>query len=552
LSTFQRLILAFAVIVAVSAGQGVFMLSNLGALGEKVDFVASKPIAGVDNARAAWSAYRDAHAFLSSFLEMTRPQLATEALAGFDERMKVLEGYLAKLGDVFADGPAAEKLATVRTEIATWKDKTRALFGVPPAAGIPASFALARTEEDIRNNLDGLVELALHEAEAVRSQTQSSIASITRLDVLLIVASVLLAGVLAVLSSLAITRPLFRVERTMRELAAGQLDVTVADKGRKDEIGRMAAALEVFRANALEMRRLEQQSRESERAASAERRRLLDSVAQRFKTEVAGVVERVIDTTSAVERSAQSMAKIAEETGTQVDRVREDSQAASSRISAVAAAAEEMAATSGDIAQRSEQSHHVVSDAVGKVDASGKVIASLTEATGKIGRIVDLIGDIAAQTNLLALNATIEAARAGEAGRGFAVVASEVKSLADQTSRATGEISAQIAQVQETTKQAAGVMQGIQETIRSIDHSAAEVATAVEKQRLAIGEISQNTHHVSNSAAQVSANLESLNSAFGAVGEAAGDIRGKLTELHGSAEALRAQTDQFLRDVLAA
>jgi methyl-accepting chemotaxis protein len=106
--------------------------------------------------------------------------------------------------------------------------------------------------------------------------------------------------------------------------------------------------------------------------------------------------------------------------------------------------------------------------------------------------------------------------------------------------------------VQQTTKQAAGVMQGIQETVRSIDHSAAEVAGAVESQRLAIGEISQNTHHVPTSAAQVSANLQSLNAAFGAVGEAAGDIRTKLTALHGSAEALRAQTDQFLRDVLAA
>jgi methyl-accepting chemotaxis protein len=396
------------------------------------------------------------------------------------------------------------------------------------------------------------VGLALQEAETVRAQAESSIASTTRVDLLLIVAGVLLAGALAVFSSLAITRPLLRIEKTMRDLAAGNLEVTVADKGRKDEIGRMTAALEVFRANAVEMRRLEEQGRETARAAGEERRRLLSDVAQRFKTEVAGVVERVIETTNAVERSAQSMAKIAQETGAKVEHVRADSEEASTRISTVAAAAEEMAASSGEIAQRSEQSHHVASDAVGKVDASSKVIASLTEATDKIGRVVDLIGDIAAQTNLLALNATIEAARAGDAGRGFAVVAAEVKGLADQTSRATGEISAQIGQVQETTKRATGVMQGIYETIRSIDHSAAEVATAIESQRLAIGEISQNTHHVSTSAKQVSSNLQSLTAAFGAVGEAAGDIRAKLNALNGSAEALRTQTDHFLRDVLAA
>ena len=179
----------------------------------------------------------------------------------------------------------------------------------------------------------------------------------------------------------------------------------------------MTAALEVFRANAVEMRRLEEQGRETARAAGEERRRFLSDVAQRFKTEVAGVVERVIETTNAVEHSAQSMAKIAQETSARVEHVRADLEDASTRISTVAAAAEEMAASSGEIAQRSERSHHVASDAVGKVDASSKVIASLTEATDKIGRVVDLIGDIASQTNLLALNATIEAARAGDAGR---------------------------------------------------------------------------------------------------------------------------------------
>ena len=197
------------------------------------------------------------------------------------------------------------------------------------------------------------------------------------------------------------------------------------------------------------------------------------------------------------------MTQIAEETRKRVDHVLGESSAAAGNISSVASAAEEMAATSGEIAQRSDQSHHVASDAVTRVEASSTVIASLTDATAKIGKIVGLIGDIASQTNLLALNATIEAARAGEAGRGFAVVASEVKSLADQTSKATGEISNQIAQVQETTKQAAAAMAAIQDTIRVIDGSAAEVAGAIEQQRGAIGEISRNTQSASASAAQV-------------------------------------------------
>ena len=211
-----------------------------------------------------------------------------------------------------------------------------------------------------------------------------------------------------------------------------------------------------------------------------------------------------------------------------------------------------MATTSGEIAQRSDQSHHVASDAVTRVESSSTVIASLTESTAKIGQIVDLIGAIASQTNLLALNATIEAARAGEAGRGFAVVASEVKSLADQTSKATGEISNQIAQVQETTKQAAAAMAAIQDTIRVIDGSAAEVAGAIEQQRNAIGEISRNTQSASASAAQVTSNLQELHATFAQVGTASGDIRGKIGSLGESVQALRTETETFLHDVLAA
>ena len=208
-------------IVAVSVAQGVFMLSNLGALGEKVAFVATKPIAGVDNARAAWSAYRDAQSFLAAFLEMTTPQDAKAALADFDARIAVLEDHLAKLGGVFTDGPSADRLAAARAEIIGWRDKARVLFGASPATGIPAPYALAQTDAAIRKNLEGLVGLALQEAETVRAQAESSIASTTRVDLLLIIAGVVLAGALAVFSSLAITRPLLRIEKTMRELAAG-------------------------------------------------------------------------------------------------------------------------------------------------------------------------------------------------------------------------------------------------------------------------------------------------------------------------------------------
>jgi methyl-accepting chemotaxis protein len=551
LSTLQRLTLAFAVMVAIGAAQGLFMLTNLGRLADKFDFIATKPLAGVDNARAAWSAYRDAQSYLANFLEMTRPQDSQAALAKFDAQIEVLETYLDRLAAVTTSTDAAEKLAAVRGDVALWRDKARVLLGAAPATSIPAPYALAQLEVAIRKNLDELVALALKDAGSVRADVQASIATATELGWALIVIGLIAGAALAVLSSFAITRPLVRLEGTMRRLAGGNLDVAVSDKDRKDEIGRMAAALEVFRNNAVEIRWLEQQSRETERLAAEERRRLLADVSERFKRQVAGTVNRVFDTAAVVERSAADMAKIAAELRNCVDHVVGESKAASESITSVAAAAEEMAVMSGQIAHRSEQSHHVASDAVTRVATSSKVITSLTESAEKIGKIVDLIGNVAAQTNLLALNATIEAARAGQAGRGFAVVASEVKMLAVQTSKATGEISAQITHVQETTKEAVEAMNAIQGTIHSIDRAAGDVAEAVDNQRVAIADISRNTQRASDSAAQVSAKVDSLHQSFHLVEEAFGDIRSKIASLDDSARTLRTETDEFLRDVLA-
>ena len=156
MSTLQRMILAFALVVAIGAGQGLFMLYNLNGVRDQVNFVASKPIAGVDNARAAWSAYRDARAHLSGFLEMTRPQESQGALATFNAQVAGLNDHLKKLADA-TTGVAAEKLKSVNADVVKWQESARVLLGAAPATSIPAPHALARMDVVIHKGLEELV-----------------------------------------------------------------------------------------------------------------------------------------------------------------------------------------------------------------------------------------------------------------------------------------------------------------------------------------------------------------------------------------------------------
>ncbi len=214
--------------------------------------------------------------------------------------------------------------------------------------------------------------------------------------------------------------------------------------------------------------------------------------------------------------------------------------------------AEEMAASINQIAQQVSKSSDMAKAAVEKAERTNATMQSLAEGSQKIGEVVDLISDIASQTNLLALNATIEAARAGDAGKGFAVVASEVKSLANQTAKATDEIASQIGAIQSATNDAVAAIKGIGEKIGEMDEVSTQIASAIEEQGAATGEISRNSQEAATGTQEVSSNVAGVTQAAAETGSAASQVLGAAGDLSKHAETLRAEVDKFLAEVRAA
>ena len=360
------------------------------------------------------------------------------------------------------------------------------------------------------------------------------------------------AGLAAWLIGRSITRPLGQLGARMQALAEGELDSGIPGIGRKDEIGAMAATVQVFRENATRVRDLERSEVATQQRAVEERRAVMQSLADDFERSVNGVVHSVTGSAAGMQATAESMTGLARDASSRALTVSEASQKASGNAGTVAAAAEELASSVAEISRQMTQSTEIASRAVEDAERTNATVQVLSNGAEKIGEVVQLIHTIAAQTNLLALNATIEAARAGEAGRGFAVVASEVKALANQTAKATEEISAQVSAMQSTTGEAVAAIGNITRTIGQMSEIALSISSAVEEQGAATREIARNIQSAAAGSDEISQHIGGVSSAAEATGSAATDVLGNARELDEQANMLRVAVDEFLTKVRAA
>jgi len=556
LTVKSRLSLAFGALLCISAALGGYSYNRIAALTAQMSDLGSDAMPGLAILGQLNGDIDDCR-----FAEARAVQAKTKdaAAAAADDWRKAVDKVEADLAIYRPTVNAAEEKAIYDAFVGPWEEYKKIAQGIlvltgqensEEAAALSAgrSWAVFKTASDmIAKDLDYNIasgRQSVEEGEATANFAKRSIL------VILVIAIALVVG-LALKATRSIMQPIATLVHAVGDISQGRIGQQIPETDRKDEFGPLARALDGWRASLIEAEA--RRKRDADDAAARDRRaQAIESLTSGFDRTVSGVLNTVADAATQLNGTAQALSATAEQTNRQATTVAAASEEASASVETVAAAAEELSSSIREIGRQVEQSSRITKSASEEAGRTNETVRGLAESSAKIGEVVNLINDIASQTNLLALNATIEAARAGDAGKGFAVVANEVKNLANQTGRATDEISAQIGAVQSATRDAVTAIGGIVRRIEEIDQIAAAIASAVEEQSAATAEIARNVQQAATGTQQVSANIGGVTQASTETGAAAGQVLSSARSMSKQASELREVVGTFLQGVRAA
>ena len=483
--------------------------------------------------------------------------LISEQIANLQETVSDNPGQVARLAEVqqvINDWVATVTEPTIAFRREIGEASAVGAFGGPTMVDMASLVGEARGKVFFDKFRQLMADFKAEEAGLIGVRIHANEQTVTMTYVLIgatIVIGILLGSAIAWFVGGVISRPITRLTDAMRQIATGDTSVETEGSERKDEIGAMVAAVEVFRENAIERVRLEQEQSEKRKAEEG-RTNKVNALITQFDEHARQSLGSVTTAADQMKTSASSMTSSADEASQRSASVASAAEQATSNVQTVATAAEEMSASVSEISRQVSQSAEIAKQAVERARETNEKVEGLANAAEKIGDVVNLINDIASQTNLLALNATIEASRAGEAGKGFAVVASEVKSLASQTAKATDEIGTQIAAIQAETREAVESILEISKVIGDISNTSTAISSAVEEQGAATQEIAENVQQAAAGTEEVSKNIVLVSRGAQETGSASQQVLSAAEQLGSQSDELQASVSKFLEEVKAA
>ncbi len=413
-------------------------------------------------------------------------------------------------------------------------------------AVVASTKVLSETYAGIQPLIQSLVDDAHADMVAARQEAARIDALSNRSMTGVMLVGFALMVVIGTVIARSIYAPINAMTDTTTRMAEGDLTVTVPGAGRRDEIGKMAAAMEIFRGTALKARQVAARQAAEDRRNRRKVQSEMLALTNAIEEEVSDAIAVVVGEAEAVNSASDVMMGLVEESRNGSHSAAGAAEQANSSVDAVAAAAEELSASVQEISRQVATSSQVAGEAEVEAGKVNQIVQGLAEAARSVGAVVNLITDIAAQTNLLALNATIEAARAGEAGKGFAVVANEVKNLANQTGRATEEIGQQIAAIQQATGGAVGAIQGIGATISRINEICGSIAAAVEEQSAATQEIARSAQSAARGTQDAAGEIATVAHAIEETGRCSGDVRGSAASVRRHIDGMKTAIDEII------
>ncbi len=550
-----KVIAAFAIVLFITCGLGLFAVNGLGRINGSAAEIRDNWLPAT---RSLGSFGQAAMRFRQ--LEAVHILSPTEEKAGEEAGMKAsLENATKRWQDYDATVTTREERQLADAVAQNWKDYlalSERTLDLSRRNDPATATKLYKTDaravfNKYMDSLRGLTEFNVNGGTKAADDGAKTFESSRILILVVLLAAAALCTLCGVMMVATVSRPIGRMTTAMRRLADHDLATAIEGAGRKDEIGGMAAAVQVFKDNMIRADALAAQQAEEQKLKDARGERL-DTLTKDFEAKSSALVGILSSAATELNATAQSMSATAEETNAQSVTVAAASEQASANVQTVASATEELVASIREISTQVTQSSKVAADAVHEAERTDQTVQTLAASAQKIGDVVRLIQDIASQTNLLALNATIEAARAGEAGKGFAVVASEVKALANQTSRATEEIATQVGEVQEATKGAVGAIETIRMKIGELSQISAGIASAIEEQGAATQEIARNVQEAARGTQEVTTNISSVKEAATQTGAAAEQVLSSSAQLSQEANQLSREVDDFLAGVKAA